>query len=321
MENSILRRPTDRRDAAFLLLGVLCIGVPSSSQTSKIAFVGYFTDEIYQLIWAGDLYVIDPSPGATYKSLIHPRVKAISTDWSNDGQTIAFTRSTRDNRFGEGLVNTIYTIGEEGLGKPSKIIDLNETLNENWITSIMWSPDGSQIGVIANWSIYVANIDGTGGKYVDNLQVYTSADWTTDGHFVFTNKEAGANEIWIADQSGENASPIYEHEKGGIGTIKVSNDATEILFRDSDGDIWIVNADGSNPFFLVEGRSPAWSPDGKRIAFVKETSLMTINIDGENLTTILDNPGFEYGIGGLSWSPWLSGETAITETSWGELKR
>ena len=302
----------------LLLLGILFIGVPSSSQSSKIAFVGYFIDDIYLFNYAGGLYVIDPSPGATYKSLTHPRVMALVTDWSNDGQTIAFTRSTREDRWGQDFVNAIYTIDSRGLERPKKIIDLHEVLNEYWITSIMWSPDGTQIGMIAGWDIYVANIDGTEGRYVENLWVYSSADWTTDGRFVFNTTKYG-HEIWIANQFGENAHLVFEN-KERIFQVRVSNDVSKILFTDRDG-IWVINSDGSNPYFLIEGQRPAWSPDGKKIAFVKDTNIMTIGIGGEDLITILENPGFEFGIGGLSWSPWLDTETAIHSASWGEVKQ
>jgi len=43
--------------------------------------------------------------------------------------------------------------------------------------------------------------------------------------------------------------------------------------REGFGDVWIMNADGSDPVNLTQGRhghcvSPAWSPDGTKIAYL-----------------------------------------------------
>ena len=41
--------------------------------------------------------------------------------------------------------------------------------------------------------------------------------------------------------------------------------------REGHGDVWIMNADGSDPVNLTQGRdciSPAWSPDGTKIAYI-----------------------------------------------------
>ena len=41
--------------------------------------------------------------------------------------------------------------------------------------------------------------------------------------------------------------------------------------RDGHGDLWIMNADGGTPVNLTQGRdcaSPAWSPDGTKIAYI-----------------------------------------------------
>ena len=41
--------------------------------------------------------------------------------------------------------------------------------------------------------------------------------------------------------------------------------------REGSGDVWIMNADGSAPVNLTQGRdcaSPVWSPDGTQIAYI-----------------------------------------------------
>ena len=44
--------------------------------------------------------------------------------------------------------------------------------------------------------------------------------------------------------------------------------------------IYIAGADGSNPRHLIIGERPAWSPDGRRIAFQRNGNIRLIGIDG-----------------------------------------
>jgi dipeptidyl aminopeptidase/acylaminoacyl peptidase len=69
-----------------------------------------------------------------------------------------------------------------------------------------------------------------------------------------------------------------------------------------DGQIWVMNPDGSNPNELNDsGGTPAWSADGHFLAFVRPTgpssrTIYTVNEDGSNLT--FAGGGFD-----PSWSP------------------
>ena len=78
--------------------------------------------------------------------------------------------------------------------------------------------------------------------------------------------------------------------------------------RDGNGEIYVMNADGSgqtrltdNPAFDV---GPAWSPDGTRIAFtsgdILSPEVYVMNADGSGQTRLTDNPAFD---GGPAWSP------------------
>ena len=64
------------------------------------------------------------------------------------------------------------------------------------------------------------------------------------------------------------------------------------------GNIYTVNPDGSDEQAITSGSSnfflhPAWSPDGKQIAFGDFTRLWIANADGSNAHSILTSGGQE----------------------------
>jgi Tol biopolymer transport system component len=75
-----------------------------------------------------------------------------------------------------------------------------------------------------------------------------------------------------------------------------------------DGDIYVMNADGTGLTKLTDGLDaahPAWSPDGSRIVFVRDqgSSLMIVNADGSDPTEVrLDGKAFP-PYQGPAWSP------------------
>jgi hypothetical protein len=75
-----------------------------------------------------------------------------------------------------------------------------------------------------------------------------------------------------------------------------------------DGDIYLMNADGSGLTQLTEGllaAAPAWSPDGTRIVFARDqgTSLVIMNADGTGAQELrLDGEAYP-PYQGPSWSP------------------
>lgn len=83
--------------------------------------------------------------------------------------------------------------------------------------------------------------------------------------------------------------------------------------RDGNSEIYVMNADGSGQRNLTndpaEDLAPVWSPDGRRLAFLRLSSsgshLFTVYPNGSGLTLVAQSPG----AGFVSWSP--NGERLI----------
>ncbi|PWU23208.1 MAG: hypothetical protein C5B48_09020 [Candidatus Rokuibacteriota bacterium] len=77
----------------------------------------------------------------------------------------------------------------------------------------------------------------------------------------------------------------------------------KIAFTGPNG-IYVMNSDGSDQTLLGDGRDPAWSPDGQKIAFVSDrdgnAEIYVMNADGTGVTRLTDDPGSERE---PAWSP------------------
>jgi len=97
-------------------------------------------------------------------------------------------------------------------------------------------------------------------------------------------------------------SPAESAFPGANGNIAFNS------YRDGNGEIYVMNADGSGQTNLTNNaadeREPAWSPDGTKIAFGTDRDgnyeIYAMNPDGSGQTNLSNNPAYELW---PAWSP------------------
>ena len=194
----------------------------------------------------------------------------------------------------------------------------NEALD---LTQASWSPSGETIAFdglywaagpnceqhCTNWRVLVIGSDGNGLREVA-LDARAPA-WSPDGRRLAyssgTDSYFDAGSVTITRLDGS-APPVRvkANHLSDIGPVWSPNDG-EIAFQASPAPgartwIYVVRADGRRKRRLAVGENPAWSPDGRRLAFIDEYKLITVHRNGKDRRRLSRKGEFVIG---AAWSP------------------
>lgn len=220
-----------------------------------------------------------------------------SPAWSPDGLTIAFSSYIIDSDV--GTIGDIWLVNPDG----TELRQLTET--DDLIEGCpIWSPNGNQIAF----------------RGADNSKPTSP----TSSGIVWS--VISFDEIWVVNTDGNESLQVYPKRSqfgSSVNCPKWSPDGDQIAFSDFNGEIIVINSDGSNLSRLTDIATGddwvseiAWSPDGSHIAFssghpssytltgdkLSDADLQIYVIHLENLiTTQLTFKGTENGC--PSWSP------------------
>jgi Tol biopolymer transport system component len=205
-----------------------------------------------------ELFRVPVSGGPAEKMMPQALISATRASWSPRSNLIAFTGMSAPG------IAAIWVVNGDGTG--ARALKAPGASNQMFYPS--WYPDGSRLAAMDGRDLVIQRLDLTGGDAVT----------LTDHTKVLTGKPSVSPDgKWIAFAGQHNAGQRYDQEQNVI---------------------WLVGEAGALSTLEaipVQGRSPAWSPDGTRLAFESDRgsdegryAIFVIDRDGSGLIQVTD---------------------------------
>ncbi len=248
---------------------------------------------------SGDILVINPD-GSGIVNLTNSPEHEAGPAWSADGQRIAFHSGggglwvmDADGSNQTQLTDSGHEPAWHPDGTKIAFLDVRDQGDATYVLDLMtnevsylvpgsrtaasaaaWSPDGTKIAYLGGPELFVANSDGTDPLQLtfNGAGVDTHPSWSPDGtKIAYSSHDPGRGvEIFAIEPDGSNDTNLTNSRAAEL-FLSWSPDGTRIVYSGhnlypSAGQLWMMNADGTNQTEFTQGPSAARNPDWQTLA-------------------------------------------------------
>jgi Tol biopolymer transport system component len=243
-----------------LLMAVPAAAAPLPDQPRDVIVLVRENPRAHEPNLAVDLWVVDTNGGKP-RRFVGDRGQEEAPTWSPDGRKVAFDKS-------------IFEPGDPDFSRSSLdvwTVDATSRRRRNLTrdgsaSSPAWSPAGRKLAFARGNGVFVVNRNGGGRMQISRRNDPGTPAWSPDGRRLAF---APPGELRVVNWNGGGERLLARGAVSGTG-VSWAPDGRTIALSGQAG-IALVPSRGGRQRLVARGFvEPAWSPDGRRIAIVRE---------------------------------------------------